>query len=331
MSKSTTDPKRPRPGTDSNPASGRKRSTSGTSSSRTIVPYDGDESFLARRHGAHQEDLGAAEGAVRRRAQEGRARRVADSQFDHRPRARLHRPENEIIVGLQTEAPLRASHHAQRRPPHGRHGAEDLRVRAGPACRRDLHEVSQDAQRGRLRRLHAGRAGVPQFARPHRAAGRLRPRADHRRLPTRAALRRGPADRPQGGGEAVARRADVHRGDHPRPRGTQRTDPRAERAAADGRELRVRHLRPGQHGARGGPVAVLRLPGGRQGAERRRDVAGPHLDVPRQSTSSATWRRASSPSSRPRRSSTTSSSSSASSASSARRSTTICSRATRPG
>ena len=39
---------------------------------------------------------------------------------------------------------------------------------------------------------------------------------------------------------------------------------------------------------RGRPVALLRLPGGREGAERRRDVARAHLDVPRHLLRSAT-------------------------------------------
>ena len=79
------------------------------------------------------------------------------------------------------------------------------------------------------------------------------------------------------------------------------------------------------------PVAVLRLPGSGQGAERRGHVARPHLDLPRLLRQSVTSRRAPSPSPRPRRSSTTSSSSSASCASSAPPSTTRCSRATRCG
>ena len=112
--------------------------------------------------------------------------------------------------------------------------------------------------------------------------GRLRSRPDHRRLPPRRAVRRRRADRGQASStSSMLDMEPLGRERHPRPRGAGRADPRARRAQGDGRVLRVRHLRPGDQRPRGRAVAVLRLPGRREGAERRRDVARPHVDVPR--------------------------------------------------
>ena len=80
-------------------------------------------------------------------------------------------------------------------------------------------QVPQDAQRRGVRRLHGRRAPLPQLAHPDRPARRLRTRPDHRRLPARRSVWRGPADRAQAGREARARRRHVHRRDHSRSRG----------------------------------------------------------------------------------------------------------------
>ena len=158
---------------------------------------------------------------------------------------------------------------------------EGVRPHPRPAGRRDLHQAPQDPQRGGVRRLHRGRPAVPQLAPADRPSRRLRARPHHRRLPAGAALRRRPPDRGQAPGAQGPRRAAFHRGHHPRPRGALRADPRAGRAQGDGGELRLRHLGPGADRARGRAVALLRLPGGGEGAERRRHVAGPLLDLPR--------------------------------------------------
>ena len=76
----------------------------------------------------------------------------------------------------------------------------------------------------------------------------------------------------------------------------------------DGGEIRSRHLPAGRDGARGGAVALLRLPGRGQGAERRGDVARAHLDLPRRLLRARPRRRhAGERVARPRSSSTTSS------------------------
>ena len=189
--------------------------------------------------------------------------------------------QNEVIVGLQTEAPLKRAIMPNGGLPHGAGGAQDVRLRARPEGRRGLHEVPQDPQRRRLRRVHRRHPEVPQLAHPDRAARRLRPRPHHRGLPARGALWSRAASRAQAEREGRARRRDVHGRDHPRPRGALRADPRPQGAAGDGRPLRLQHLGSGRERQGSGPVAVLRLPRGGEGAERRRDVARKNIDLPR--------------------------------------------------
>ena len=202
------------------------------------------------RHRAHRADLGQAPGAVRRGAPQGRARRVADSQLDHRPRARLHRPRERDHRRPADRGPAEARDHAQRRLPAG------PEQRSRPTATSPIprwSRPSRNTARRTTRRCSTPtprNPALPQLAHPDRAARRLRPRPHHRRLPPRRAVRRRPADRPQAGGEARPRRGHVHRRDHPRPGGARRADPRARRAEADGRELRLRHLGPGRQARR---------------------------------------------------------------------------------
>ena len=183
------DGRRPRPGRDSRPASGRRDQRPRLHSAelralrrRRVVP--------GASHGAHQKIWDT----LKELFVEERKKGVLDiSQIpssDHRARAGLHRPRERDHRRPADRRAAQARDHAERRLPDGRQRAEDLRLRARSARRRGLHEVSQDAQRRRVRRLHRRRAALPQLAHPHRAARRLRPRPDHRRLPPRRALRR---------------------------------------------------------------------------------------------------------------------------------------------
>ena len=182
---------------------------------------------------------------VRRGAPQGRARCLADSELHHRPRARLHRPRERDHRRAADRCAAQAGDHAERRLPDGCHRAEDLRLRARSARRRGVHQVPQDPQRRRLRRLYGRRPALPKLAHPDRPARRLRSRPDHRRLPPCRALRRGAPRRAQAAGEGQPRCAALDRRDHPRSRGAVRTDPGAQRAPEDGGELRLRHLASG--------------------------------------------------------------------------------------
>jgi formate C-acetyltransferase len=117
------------------------------------TPYEDDASFL-RRGDRGRRTVGQADDAVRRGAQEGRARHFADSGS-----ITAHAPgyidrDNEIIVGLQTEAPLKRAI-----MPNGGlrmvlSALEAYGYNADPHVV-EGSQVPQDAQRRRVRRLHA--------------------------------------------------------------------------------------------------------------------------------------------------------------------------------
>ena len=185
-------------------ASGRRRSTSATSSSRTT-----SRTTATRRSSRRRPQRTRRSGSkLNELFVEERKKGVLDvSQIPSSITA--HAPgyidrDNEIIVGLQTDAPLKRAI-----MPNGgfrmvAERAQGLRLRARSARRRGVHQVPQDAQRRRVRRLHRRHPALPQLAHPDRPARRLRPRPDHRRLPPRRALRRRPAHRAQAGGEERA-------------------------------------------------------------------------------------------------------------------------------
>ena len=189
--------------------------------------------------------------------------------------------DNEVIVGLQTDKPVQARDLPRRRPAHGRGRAEGRRLRGRSGGARGLHQVPQDAQRRRLRRLHAGDHALPQVRHHHRPARRLWPRPHHRRLPPRRAVRHRPPARRQARGARAGRRHVAERRGDPHARGTRRADARAGRPGRDGPALRLRHRPPRRDGARGGAVDLPRLSRRDQGGERRGHVDRPHLDLPR--------------------------------------------------
>ena len=246
---------------------------------RNYTPYEGDGKFL---QGPTERTRGLWQKLLPLLAQE-REKGVLD--VSQMPSGILaHAPgyidkDREIIVGLQTDAPLKRAI-----MPFGGWRVVEASLKAygyepDAASRGDLHQVPQDAQRRRVRCLHARDQEGPSFARRHRPAGCLRPRPHHRRLPPRGALRRGLSRRRQGAREARARRPSLDRGHHPPARGAVRADPVAEGAEGDGVALRLRHLRPGAQRPRSGAVDLLRLSRGDQAAERRGDVGGPPVDV----------------------------------------------------
>ena len=248
---------------------------------QNYTPYDGDESFLAAATERTQKIWKKLEALF----VEERKKSVLDvSQIPSSITA--HKPgyidrDNEVIVGLQTDAPLKRAI-----MPNGgfRLVANALKTYGydgRSTGRGGLHEVSQDAQRCRLRRIHGGHPPLSQFAHPDRSSRRLRPWTHHRRLPSRTAVRRGPADPAQAGGKELAGHCHVDRRNHPRPRGTFRAAARARGTEADGVGVWLRCVPARRNRKRSGPVAVFRLPGRRQGAERRRHVARPGVDLPR--------------------------------------------------
>ena len=149
-------------------------------------------------------------------------RRLRRRRRTPRRRSPSHAPgyidrDNELIVGLQTDAPLKRAI-----MPNGgwrmvEDGLTDLRLRARPERRGDLHQVPQDPQRRRLRRLHRRRSAAAR--RSHiitglpDAYGRGRIIGDYRRVALYGVDRadRGQAGRAGRAGRASARTEDVIR------------------------------------------------------------------------------------------------------------------------
>ena len=213
---------------------GASRSTRRMFLQANYTPYEGDDAFLA----------GATERTTRLWARltamfRGSASAASTTSTphtpadDHRARPGLHRPGQRAD---RRPADRRAAASARSCPTAAggwsRTACETYGYELDPPCRGDLHQVPQDPQRRRLRRLPAASPRRPPLAHHHRPARRLRPRPDHRRLPPRRPVRRRRADRRRSRlDKAALDAAAVERGRHPRPRGARRADPGAGRAA----------------------------------------------------------------------------------------------------
>ncbi len=273
---------------------------------RNYTPYTGDAGFLAGptpRTTALWEKLAAMFPAERERG-------VYDIDTHTPGTITSHAPgyidkDSELIVGLQTDAPLKRA-----MIPNGGwrmvEGAlETYGYEVDPTIRKIFTTYRKTHNDGVFDVYSAAGQGRAQVEHHHRPARRLRPRPDHRRLPPRRPLRGRRADRRKKRERAeldLPLSSDVR---DPRPRGERRAGPRPARAQGDGRLLRLRHLPARRHRPRGRAVALLRLPGRGEGAERRRDVAGPHVDLPRRVLPARPRRRPAHRAARPRSSSTT--------------------------
>jgi len=127
---------------------------------RNYTPYEGDGCLPSRGYRAHARYVADPATTARQGAREGHPRRIADSFRDRRARARLHRRGARDHRRPADRRAAQAGDHAVRRLACGRGESRILRVQARPSHRRDLHQVSQDAQRRRIRRLHAGLSGM---------------------------------------------------------------------------------------------------------------------------------------------------------------------------
>ena len=233
-------------------------------------------------HRAHRGDLGQAQRAVPRGAEEGSARRLADPELHHRPRPRLHRPR-ERGHRRPPDRGARSSARSCRTAASGWSRARSRPTatsptrtwwRPSPSTARPTTTAVFDAYTADIRRCRSSHVltGLPD------AYGRGRIIGDYRRVALYGVTR---LDRAQAAGEE--------------PSWTPRTSTDA--VIRDREELaeQIRALKelqkmaagygfdisaPGREREGSRAVALLRLPGGGEGAERRGHVAGADLDLP---------------------------------------------------
>ena len=146
----STSLKRTTPGADSNPASGSATSTCAGSFSRTTRRTTATAPSSRRRPSAPSASGRSWRPCSSRNARKGCARRFPDAELDHGARARIHRPRQRSHRRPADGSAAQARHHAQWRAAHGAQFAQGLRLRAEPGGRGGVHQVSQDAQRGRV-------------------------------------------------------------------------------------------------------------------------------------------------------------------------------------
>ena len=226
---------------------------------QNYTPYDGDGAFLAPPTERTKRHLEEARGAVRRGTQEGRARRFARC----RVRSRRTRPgyidrENEVIVGLQTDAPLKRAI-----MPNGglRMVLNSLKaygyepdpavVEAFTKYRKTHNEGVFDAYTADIRACRSSHilTGLPD------AYGRGRIIGDYRRVALYGVARL----IKQKEREKAALDRAMSTEDIIRDREELSEQIRAlEGTAGDGEELRLRHLGAGAHRARSRAMALLR-------------------------------------------------------------------------
>ncbi len=184
---------------------------------RNYTPYEGDGAFLApatdrtRRLWKRLEELFVEE----RKKSVLDVSQIPSSITAHAP-GYIDR-DNEIIVGLQTDAPLKRAI-----MPNGGlrmvltslktygYTPDPAVVEAFTKYRKTHNEGVFDAYTADIRRCRSSHilTGLP---------GCVRPRAHHRRLPPRSALRRHAAHHAERAGEGGARQRDVHRRRDSRP------------------------------------------------------------------------------------------------------------------
>ena len=174
---------------------------------RNYTPYEGDASFLAGRDEAH-----ARCGTSCCRCLPRSARGACSPCRRSRRASSRTRPATSTRTSSSSSAcrPTRRSSARSCRRAAGAWSRPVSRPTASsptPRDQQDFHRVPQDAQRRRVRRLHAGDPQVPQLRRHHRPARRLRPRPHHRRLPTPGTVRPRLPDRGQAARTRRARRA----------------------------------------------------------------------------------------------------------------------------